>query len=282
MGIADTIDKGWRDALDDAVGESLWSLVVFAPLRRGISVVHRDESVYAAGGLIHGFVAECVERAVLAGTVSWNQPVDIATAHAAHGEGTSVLASGMVPVRLPLHTAVNLMLTTSDTAAAAALVDVLGGVTRVNDTLARAGYDRSRIRTLAGVTDPRADEWQPDPHLPSHQAAAVTCARDVFGNLRALAASPVIGPMLAAHTHRAGLARSARPDEHMRHITASVAGARHDVAVSDLSDQPGDVCYTLVLTDGLDRADSIDDATWQAMADCHAHTQLDLAEVEVL
>ena len=67
----------------------------------------------------------------------------------------------------------------------------------------------------------------------------------------------------------------------MRHLTAAVAGVRHDVAVTDLSDQPGDVCYTLVLTDGLDRADSLDDATWQAVADSHAHTQMDLDGVEV-
>lgn len=279
MGIADTIAQTWNDALDDAVGESLWSVVVFAP-RHDVAAVMRDEAVYSAGALIHGFIAEIVEHAVAGGALAWTDMVNIAPAHVAGTNG--VLSAGMVPVRLPLHTAVNIMLTTSDDAAAAALVDLLGGVAQVNDTLARAGYDRSRIRTLAGVTDPRADEWQPDPHLPSHQAAAVTCARDVFGNLRALAASPVLAPMLAAHTHRAGLARSARPDEHMRHITASVAGARHDIAVSDLSDQPGDVCYTLVLTDGLDRADSIDDATWQAMADCHAHTQLDLAGVEVL
>lgn len=274
MSIASTIEKTWRDSLDDAVGESLWSVVVFAP-RADVAAVVRDEAVYSAGALIHGFIAEIVERAVAAGALAWTDMVNIAPAHAAGTNG--VLAAGLVPCRIPLHTAVNLMLTTSDTAAAAALVDLLGGVVSVNDTLARAGYDRSRIRTLAGVGDPRADEWQPDPHLPSHQAAAVTCARDVFGNLRAIAASPVLGPMLAAHTHRAGLARGARPNEHMRHITAAVAGARHDVAVTDLSDQPGDVCYTLVLTDGLDRADSLDDAVWQAMADSHAHTQLDIA-----
>lgn len=278
MGIADTIEQTWRDSLDDAVGESLWSLVVFAP-RADVAAVVRDEAVYSAGALIHGFIAEIVERAVATGALTWTDMVTIAPQHGAGGDG--VLAAGLMPCRIPLHTAVNLMLTTSDTASAAALVDVLGGVSYINDALARAGYDRSRIRTLAGTGDPRAHEWQPDPHLPSHQAAAVTCARDVFGNLRALAASPVLGPMLDAHTHRAGLARSARPDEHMRHLTASVAGARHDVAVTDLSDQPGDVCYTLVLTDGLDRADSIDDAVWQAMADSHAHTQLDLAGAEV-
>lgn len=274
MGITDTIAQTWSDALDDAVGESLWSVVVFAP-RHDVAAVVRDEAVYSAGALIHGFIAEIVERVVGAGTYSWTDMVNITPAHAAGSGG--VLAAGLVPARIPLHTAVNLMLTTSDTAAAAALVDLLGGVDRVNDTLARAGYDRSRIRTLAGVGDPRADEWQPDPHLPSHTAAAVTCARDVFGNLRTIAASPVLGPMLAAHTHRAGLARNARPAEHMRHLTAAVAGVRHDVAVTDLSDQPGDVCYTLVLTDGLDRPDSLDDATWQAMADSHAHTQIDLA-----
>mgnify|MGYP001761395026 FL=1 len=274
MSIASTIEKTWRDSLDNAVGESLWSVVVFAP-RADVAAVVRDEAVYSAGALIHGFIAEIVERAVAGGALAWTDMVNIAPAHAAGTSG--VLSAGMVPVRLPLHTAVNIMLTTSDDAAAAALVDLLGGVATVNDTLARAGYDRSRIRMLAGVGDPRADEWQPDPHLPSHQAAAVTCARDVFGNLRAIAASPVLGPMLAAHTHRAGLARNARPTERMRHLTAAVAGARHDVAVTDLSDQPGDVCYTLVLTDGLDRADSLDDATWQAMADSHAHTQLDLA-----
>lgn len=278
MGIADTIAQTWRDALDASVGESLWSLVVFAP-RADVAAVVRDESVYSAGALIHGFIAEIVEHAVNAGTYSWTDMVNIAPAHAAGTDG--VLSAGMVPVRLPLHTAVNIMLTTSDDAAAAALVDLLGDVSTVNDTLARAGYDRSRIRTLAGVTDPRAGEWQPDPHLPSHTAAAVTCARDVFGNLRNIATSPVLGPMLGAHTNRAGLACNARPAEHMRHLTAAVAGVRHGVAVTDLSDQPGDVCYTLVLTDGLGRPDSIDDAVWKALADCHVHTQMDLVGAEM-
>lgn len=274
MGIADTIETTWRDSLDEAVGESLWSVVVFAP-RRDVVAVVRDEAVYSAGGLIHGFIAEIVERAVDTGALAWTDMVNIAPAHTT---GTAVvLAAGFVPCRIPLHTVVNLMLTTSDDAAAAALVDMLGGVVEVNDALARAGYERSRIRTLAGVADPRADEWQPDPHLPSHMAAAVTCARDVFGNLRALTSSRVCAPMLAAHTHRAGLARNAEPAEHMRHLTAATAGVRHDVAVTDLTDQPGDVCYTLVLTDGIDRADSVDDATWQAMADAHAYTRLDFA-----
>lgn len=268
MDIAGEIEQVWARALDAAAGPSLWSVVVFAPAR-GVSAVVRDESVYSAGELMHGFIAEAVSRAVVAGALDWNTPVLVAPQHV---EGAGVVAQGMVPVRLPLHTAVSLMLSTGDATAANALIDICGGVGAVNDTLARAGFERSRVCVAGGVRDPRADQWQADPHLPSHAAAAVTCARDVFGVLRTLAANPVTAPMLSAHTNRAGLARRVQGRETMRHITASVAGARHDVAVEDLSHEPGDVCYTLVLSDGHDRADSIDDAVWLAMADARDAT----------
>lgn len=267
MDITGEIEQVWADALDAAAGPSLWSVVVFAPAR-GVSAVVRDESVYNAGELIHGFIAQVVERAVAAGALDWNTAVLVSPRHV---EGTrGVLAAGLAPVRLPLHTVVALMLTTGDAGAAAALVDACGGIVSVNDTLARAGYERSRVCLSGGVADPRADQWQADPHLPSHTAAAVTCARDVFGMLRDCAASPVIGPMLAAYQHGCGLARTGGA---MQHVAAATSGVRHDVGVAELSGEPGDVCYTLVLTDGRDRPATPDDAVWLAMADAHAAAQ---------
>lgn len=273
MDIAGEIEQTWARAMDAAAGPSLWSLVVFAPAR-GVCAVVRDESVYNAGELIHGFIAEVVERAVVAGALDWYTPVMVTEQHVRGTRG--VLAAGLVPVRLPLHTVTSLMLVAGDTAAAAALVDACGGVVSVNDTLARAGYERTRVCSAGGVADPRADQWQADPHLPSHAAAAVTCARDVFGNLQALATSPVIGPMLTDGDHRFGVLRRDRSGS-LHHAVASVTGIRHDVSVSGVSDEAGDPCYTLVLTDGSTSPATEDDAVWHAMADAHASTAAALA-----
>lgn len=272
MSLRDDIADIWTPALDEAVGQSLWSLVFFAP-RRGVSVVVRDTSVYSSAGLIDCFLAELVARAVAARTMRWTDPVDVRP-DAEFGEGTSLLALDGVPVRLPMHTVVTLMVAASDPAARAAVVASLGGVDRINDELVRCGYERTRLLGWGSQRDRRAANWQPDPHLPTHGGEAVTTARDVFTCLEQSMRSTVTSDRFFGQLDNRGLARFV-PDSAgvaIAHKTATHAGARHNCAVAQLSDDPADIAYALCFTDGTDRTDTLDDPAWLAMGDCFARS----------
>ncbi len=158
---ADDITAIWDEELASIPA---WSLVLRT---RDLEVDVRGDLAYSGASTIKTFL---LEQASL--TLAWDQPVTVTPEHVAVGDG--VLAHWPLPVTLPLHAVAQLMAAISDNTATNVVVDVLGGLEVVNDALADAGLTSRMRRWVTGRhSDPRCDDWDSSPSLPSRAGLSV-------------------------------------------------------------------------------------------------------------
>lgn len=259
--LADAVEAVWSEEL---AGVEAWSLV----LRwRDVAVGVRGDLAYSGASTIKTFL---LEQASL--RLSWEQPVTVSPEHVAAGDG--VLATWPLPVTLPLHAVAQLMTALSDNTATNAVVDTLGGLEVVNDALDALGC-RSRMRRWVSGrhADPRADEWDASPTLPSRAGLSVVVPSEHAACVDRLVATPehaVARTMLEQQWHRDSLARRLVDETPFAHKTGSVGGVRHDGGV--LLPGTPDAVTVHCFTDGPERDELVDDVATSAMGRAVART----------
>ena len=162
----------------------------------------------------------------------------------------------------------------SDNTATNLIVDTLGGLEVVNDALAAAGCTTRMRRWVTGRhSDPRCEEWDASPSLPSRAGLSVVVPREHADSIARMVAAPqhaVARAMLEQQWHRDSLARSLVDETPFAHKTGSVGGVRHDGGV--LLPGTDDALVVHCFTDGPERDELIDDAAGIGMGRAMART----------
>jgi beta-lactamase class A len=254
MALADDVIAVWSEELAQV---GAWSLV----LRwRGLDIDVRSDLAYSGASTIKTFL---LEQASL--RLAWDQQVTVTPEHLAEGDG--VLKSWPLPVTLPLHAVAQLMTALSDNTATNAVVDTLGGLEVVNDALASAGCASRMRRWVTGRrSDPRCEEWDASPSLPSRAGLSVVIPREHAESISRMVSSPshvVARALLEQQWHRDSLARGLVDETPFAHKTGSVGGVRHDGGT--LLPGTADAVVVHCFTDGAERDELVDDVATAAM-----------------
>ena len=254
---------------EELAGVPAWSLVLHG---RGIEVDVRGDLAYSGASTVKTFLLEQASLAVSTSSLSWDLPVAVTPEHLAAGDG--VLATWPLPVTLPLHAVAQLMTALSDNTATNAVVDTLGGLEVVNDTLAAQGRASRMRRWVTGrYADPRCDSWDSSPTLPSRAGLSVVVPREHAEAIDRLVAEPrhaVARAMLEQQWHRDSLARPLVDDATFAHKSGCVDGVRHDGGV--LLPGAPDALTVHCFTDGPERDELVDDVATVAMGKAMART----------
>jgi beta-lactamase class A len=255
------IEGVWAEEL---AGVPAWSLV----LRwRDLHVDVRGDLAYSGASTIKTFLLEQASS-----SLSWDQPVTVTSEHVAVGDG--VLARWPLPVTLPLHAVAQLMTALSDNTATNVVVDTLGGVEVVNDALAAAGCTSRMRRWVTGrYSDPRCDDWDASPSLPSRAGLSVVVPREHAAAITRMVTRPehaVARALLEQQWHRDSLARPLVDETPFAHKSGSVGGVRHDGGT--LLPGTDDALVVHCFTDGPERDELIDDVASVGMGRAMART----------
>jgi beta-lactamase class A len=260
------VGEVWEAAM---VGVPAWSVVLRG---HGLVVDVRGGLAYSGASTIKTFLLELVSSSVASGGLAWDAPVTVTEEHVAAGDG--VLATWPLPETLSLHAICQLMTALSDNTATNVVVDTLGGIVVVNDVLAGAGLASRMRRWVTGRhSDPRCDEWDASPELPSRAGLSVVVPvehADAVDRMVHDPAHAVARAMLEQQWHRDSLARPLRDETPFAHKTGSVGGVRHDGGV--LLPGTPDALAVHVFTDGPDRDELVDDVACVAMGRAMAGT----------
>ncbi len=255
------LEAVWVQEMDQVPA---WSLVLRG---RGISLDVRADLAYSGASTIKTFL---LEQASL--SLSWDQPVTVTPEHVAVGDG--VLAHWRLPVTLPLHAVAQLMTAVSDNTATNVVVDTLGGLEVVNDALADAGLVSRMRRWVTGRhSDPRCDDWDSSPSLPSRAGLSVVVPAEHAEVVDRLVAEPrhaVARALLEQQLHVESLARHLRDETPFAHKGGSVGGVRHDGGV--LLPGTDDALTVHCFTDGSERDELVDDVACVGMGRAMART----------
>ena len=261
MALADDVIAIWDEEL---AGVEAWSLV----LRwRDLDVDVRSGLAYSGASTIKTLLLELASS-----SLSWDQPVTVTPEHVAAGDG--VLKTWPLPVTLPLHAVAQLMTALSDNTATNAVVDTLGGLVVVNDALAGRGMASRMRRWVTGRhSDPRCEEWDASPSLPSRAGLSVVVPSEHADAISRMVSAPehaVARTMLEQQWHRDSLARPLVDETPFAHKTGSVGGVRHDGGT--LLPGTEDAVAVHCFTDGRERDELIDDVATVGMGRAMART----------
>jgi beta-lactamase class A len=258
---AEAVREVWESEL---AAVPAWSLVLRG---RGVDVDVRGDLAYSGASMVKTFLLEQAST-----SLDWGRPVTVTADHVALGDG--VLATWPLPVTLPLHAVAQLMTALSDNTATNAVVDALGGLEVVNDTLASAGRTSRMRRWVTGrYADPRGDSWDSSPSLPSRAGLSVVVPVEHAAAVSRLVSDPrhaVARAMLEQQWHRDSLARPLVDETPFAHKTGCVGGVRHDggVLLPGTPDELTVHCFT----DGPERDELVDDVACVAMGRAMART----------
>jgi RimJ/RimL family protein N-acetyltransferase len=245
---------GWIVALDDD------ELAARAPDRP-----------MASASMIKTFLALAAARLC----PDWSGRVAVEPEHRAAGDG--MLRHLRLPVRLPLGDVVAFTIAMSDNTAANTVIAAAGGLDRVNDELARRGFDARMLRWLSDAgpaaragtyaTEVGIGVCSPREHTRAVAAIADAAAREptsAYGDLHRA---------LHAQQDRRALARWLVEDAPIAHKTGTVRRLRHDGG--DL-EREGRRLRFACFTDGGPAAEWIDHPACVAMAEAMAWTAVAL------
>ena len=253
----------------ELAGLPAWSLVLRG---HGLDIDVRGALSYSGASTIKTFLLELLSQSVSAGTTSWDAPLTVTPEHVAAGDG--VLATWPLPVTLPLHAVAQLMTALSDNTATNAVVDALGGIVVVNDALAGLGLASRMRRWVTGRhSDPRCEEWDASPALPSRAGLSAVVPVEHAVVVDRLVTEPrhgVARAMLQQQWHRDALARWLADETPFAHKTGSVDGVRHDGGV--LLPGTPDALAVHCFTDGPERDELVDDPASVGMGRAMART----------
>ena len=201
----------------------------------------------------------------------WSRRVTVEAEQRAAGDG--MLRHLRLPVRLPLGDVVAFAIAMSDNTATNTVIAAAGGLDRVNDELARRGFDARMLRWLSDAGPAaRAGTYATEVGIgvcsPREHSRAVAAIADAA----ARAPTSAYGELhraLHAQQDRRALARWLVEDAPIAHKTGTVGRLRHDGGTLE---REGRRLRVACFTDGGPTAEWIDHPACVAMAEAMAWT----------
>ncbi|MFL6161799.1 MAG: GNAT family N-acetyltransferase [Jatrophihabitantaceae bacterium] len=229
---------------------------------------------FSGASMIKTLIAVVLVRSIATGTLRWESVCEVTATMRAPGDG--VLAGFELPVELSAADACFLMLAISDNTATNALIELLGGLSVVNDSLAALGL-HSRVRRWVGggEQDPRGVDWTADSEHVNAAGLSLVIPAEHDWAIRSLLHdyglhSVRVSAMLRGQQDRRSLARYLEAEAEFAHKTGTVDGVRHDGGL--LFGADGGQLEVTVFSDGPPRSENVDDTACSAMARGFART----------
>lgn len=261
--------------LDRNIG-AFWETAVLTRVPETSWLIELDDSELASRAPDRPFASASMIKTFLGLAAAhlcpdWSQPVTVETAHRAAGDG--MLRHIRLPLKLRLGDVVAFAIAMSDNTAANTLIAAAGGLDRVNEELARRGFDARMLRWLSGVGPAaRAGTYAAEVGIgvcsPREHNRAVSAIADAAASDPASAYGDLHRALHAQQDRRA-LARWLVEDVPMAHKTGTVDRLRHD---GGCLAREGDHLRVACFTDGGPVAEWVDHPACVGMAQAMAWT----------